>query len=142
MACKLFSRTYCCRPLAWWVLQDEFDPGKAPDVVFQDDFSPLTAVDGDADLQQQLLQQLKSWNSTCSIEELIGVLLALYSQHNKARIAAAVTDERILFELAMLDELGCTEVLLTGEGCHSGLHEPTRGHFVEPCAQRVAKGGD
>lgn len=115
----LFTRTYCGKQLHWWVLKDRLNPDQAPDIVFQDDpsFSPLTAAEGGGDesLQQQLFLTLSSWNSNSSVETLIGVLLALYAQHNKARIAAAVTDDRILFELSMLDELGCAEVLLTGE---------------------------
>lgn len=117
-----FTRPYCGKQLTWWVLQDDCDPNKAPDIVFQEDpsFSPLTSSsssgqDGDDSLQQQLLLLLRSWSSSSSLTSVIGVLLALYAQHNKQRIAAAVTDERILFELSMLDELGCSEVLLTGE---------------------------
>jgi hypothetical protein len=83
------------------------------------------------------LQQLRGWNSTSSIEELIGVLLALYAQHNKARIAAAATDERILFELAMLDELGCTEVLLTGTGCEGCLHKRTPSMMLRSDPERT-----
>ena len=138
MGCQLFARTYCGRELQWWILQDECDPDKAPDIICQDDpsFSPLTAA-ADASLQQQLVQLLKSWGNGSSVESLIGLLLQLYAQHNKARIAAAVTDERILFELSMLEELGCTEVLLTGEmsnvdavvdffGCSHHMHCCTR----------------
>jgi hypothetical protein len=122
MACQVFTRPYCGKQLSWWVLQDECDPDKAPDIVFQEDpsFSPLTSSSsggqfGDDSLQQQLLHLLRTWCSSSSLTSVIGLLLALYAQHNKERIAAAVTDERILFELSMLDELGCSEVLLTGE---------------------------
>lgn len=121
MACKLFTRPYCGKQLSWWVLQDDCNANKAPDIVFQEDpsFSPLTSSsssgqDGDS-LQQQFLHLMRSWSSSSSLDAVIGVLLPLYAQHNKERIAAAVTDERILFELSMLDELGCTEVLLTGD---------------------------
>lgn len=114
MSTKLFTRPYCGTHLNWWILQDEFDPSKAPDVVVQEDpsFSPLATAQADP----HLLQLLQGWDiSSSSLEALIRILLALYAEHNKARIAAAVTDERVLFELSMLDEVGCREVLLAGE---------------------------
>lgn len=125
MECKLFTRPYCGRQLSWWVLKDECDPNKAPDIICQDDptFSPLTA----ADVDSSLLQLLKGWSSSSRVDSLIGVLLVLYAQHNKALIAAAVTDERILFELSMLDGLGCQEVLLTGEH----VHEQMQTHHIQ-----------
>jgi hypothetical protein len=131
MGCKLFTRPYCGTQLNWWILQDECDPAKAPDVVVQEDpsFSPLATAQADP----AFLQLLKGWDSSSSLEALISILLGLYAEHNKARIAAAVTDERILFELSMLDEIGCREVLLTGEAmrdfkcnpCLLGRHKLT-----------------
>lgn len=120
MISRLFARQWCGTQLNWWLLLDEFDPGKV-DIIVQGDesFSPLTA--GDSQLQQALMQQLKHWHSSTNsnFDSLIQVLLQLYLQHNKQRIAATVHDERILFELSMVDELGCDEVLLTGEcGAH------------------------
>jgi hypothetical protein len=110
---QLFTRKWCGKQLQWWIVQDLCDTGKAPDIIFEDDpsFSPLTTAE-QCDTQQ-LVQLLSNW--TGDTATLIGLLLSLYVQHNKARIAAAVTDERILFELTMLDELGCQEVLLTGD---------------------------
>lgn len=125
MGCKLLTRPYCGTQLNWWILQDECDPARAPDVVVQEDpsFSPLATAQADP----ALLQLLKGWDSSSSLEALISILLGLYAEHNKARIAAAVTDERILFELSMLDEIGCKEVLLTG-----GDGSPQQARFALP----------
>jgi hypothetical protein len=106
--------------LQWHLTHDPCDPRNAPDVVFDDvTFNPLL----DPSISPELRQMLSSWGSdssssissrTTSVAALLELLLGLYMQHQKEKIAA-LQDNRLLFELAMLEDLGCTEVLLLGE---------------------------
>lgn len=110
--CLVYKRHYN-RPLQWHIVRDPYDPSKAPDVVFDDvTFVPLL----DPSHQEELAQLLDGWEShgSTALAALLELLVALYMQHQKDKIAA-LGDERMLFELAMLEDLGCSEVQLAGE---------------------------
>ncbi len=113
------------------VLRDLAVPSNPPDVIFDDpSFMPLSygaaaslsstehgvAQQQQQQQQQQLLQLLGSW-SACSTDadallRLLRPLLALYAAYQRQRLAQ-LHDERLQFELSMLDATGCSEVMLT-----------------------------
>jgi hypothetical protein len=119
--CLVYRRQYANRTLQWHLTHDPCDPRNAPDVVFDDvTFNPLLYPS----ISPELRQMLSSWGSdssssissrTTSVAAVLELLLGLYMQHQKEKIAA-LQDDRLLFELAMLEDLGCSEVLLSG-GC-------------------------
>jgi hypothetical protein len=95
--------------------------------VFDDvTFNPLL----EASINPELRQMLSSWGSnsssstsseTSTVAAFLELLLGLYMQHQKDKIAA-LQDDRLLFELAMLEDLGCSEVLLSGVySCPAGM---------------------
>jgi hypothetical protein len=99
----------------WYIVGNGFDhPSAAPDIVFDDaSFTPLTNGRANHDL----VALMEGWNAAkapACLQQLLERLSLLYLQHQKAKIAA-LEDDRILFELSMLDELGCNEVLLACE---------------------------
>lgn len=112
----LYTRDFCGKQLRWHIVQDPCDHRKAPDVIFDDPtFCPLVLPS--TSCQQQLAALLDGWDSTTDsqpLPALIQLLLSLYTDHQRARIAA-LGDDRISFELAMVADLGCTEMLLAGE---------------------------
>lgn len=111
----LYTRDFCGRQLRWHIVHDPCDPQKAPDVLFDDHtFCPL--VEHVDEGHTQLVELLGSWDSLTDgavLPALIKLLLTLYTEHQRRRIAA-LEDDRILFELAMVGELGCREMLLSG----------------------------
>lgn len=116
----LYARDFCGKQLRWHFLQDPCDPRRAPDVVFDDpSFCPL--LSGPEHLQRRLTEVLDSWDGWSGrppLPDLIELLLALYTDYHRIRIAS-LEDDRILFELAMVEELGCTEMLLAGTAVDS-----------------------
>lgn len=113
----LYTRDYCGKRLRWHIVQDPCAPGKAPDVVFDEpDFCPL--VDASEQERAQLASVLDTFDAVHSkgpsrLASLLSLLLTCYAEHHKRKIAEC-GDDRVLFELAMVGELGCTEMLLTG----------------------------
>ncbi|KAF8062649.1 hypothetical protein HT031_003978 [Scenedesmus sp. PABB004] len=109
----LFQRPWCNEQLEWQLIGSPSDRGKAPDVVFCDPtFSPL-APGGAGAGGARLAELLDAWTGPECLPALLDELLRLYAEHQKAKVAA-LGDERMLFELAMLDDLGCTEVAQAG----------------------------
>lgn len=149
--CLVYRRQYANRTLQWHIMHDPCNPQKAPDVVFDDvTFNPLL----DLSVSSELVQLLSSWGSnSCkatSLAALLELLLSLYMQHQKERIAA-LQDDRLLFELAMLEDLGCSEVLLSGEcersaGCAcvgttlASEQLLSRGYIAQSCTTYLCSG--
>jgi hypothetical protein len=104
------------------VLRDLSRPDLAPDFVFDcKDFYPLIPDSGggaDADIARRLLA---AWRSAPPPAEAraVGALLAslvrLFFDHQRRRLAG-LRSERLAFELGMLEDTGCTQLLLTGDG--------------------------
>jgi hypothetical protein len=152
-----FTSRYCGRQLQWHFIQDACDPHRAPDVVFSSDpsFTPLlvTAAGAVGDTaaepgaaHQQLLELLEGWDGrndsgSSSTDRLIGLLLQLYTAHNKQRIATCCSDERILFEASMCDALGCSEVLLTGRWCAVVVRRRPVGQAAHSCLHSCQQRG-
>jgi Brain and reproductive organ-expressed protein (BRE) len=111
---QTLRREWAGRPLAWSLLLGA--PGDAlstPDIVFDDaSFQPLAADCGHA---PELKQLLDGWTGAddAELSRLLELLLKAYSQHQRQRVAL-LGDERLNFELALLDDLGCVEVALSG----------------------------
>lgn len=152
----LYTREFCGKQLRWHFVQDPCDRHKAPDVVFDDiTFCPI--VDASNEEQRQLAELLDGWSTATDshpLTALIKLLLSLYTEHQRNRIAA-VEDDRILFELAMVAELGCTEMLLAGNHAVSsmpvflkvtgpsllGLNTPLHDHGPARCDCTLLHGG-
>jgi hypothetical protein len=120
------------------VLRDLSRPDLPPDVVFDTKgFSPLTAApdlgssheDGasascsggaGAAANPGAQQLLSAWRPAAPAAEarataaLLAALLRAFLAHQRRRLAA-LQDERMTFELGMLEDTGCSELLLTGE---------------------------
>jgi hypothetical protein len=67
--------------------------------------------------EKQLTELLASWSSSPhqqQLHKLVQLLGNLFKQHNQLKLAA-LTDDRVHFELGTLDVTGCDQLLYVGE---------------------------
>ncbi|GBF91944.1 hypothetical protein Rsub_04668 [Raphidocelis subcapitata] len=131
---------WCGQQLRWQLLRDLARPDLAPDLVVDArGFSPLASA--------ELRALLRDWRAGAPRDEaarmagIVAAALRAFLGHQRERLGG-LSDERLAFELGMLEDTGCSELLLTDErdpgGRRACFGVPIRGLDLA-CAEQLLK---